>query len=252
MTAPLFLLPELADPLPPVGTVVELDGPEGHHAAVVRRIRVGESVRLGDGAGRGIAGTVVEATKRGLRIEVTELLPPAPTSPLRYVAAQAPAKGDRSELAVEMLTEVGIDEIVPWQASRAVVRWSGEREAKARARWVTAAREAAKQSRRLVVPEVAAPVNTAGLVELIKESDLTLVLHEEATTPLADVAMPAAGRVMIIIGPEGGIAPEELTAFTEAGGRTVLLGDGVLRASTAGVVALAGLKLNPGRAEAER
>ncbi len=93
------------------------------------------------------------------------------------------------------------------------------------------------------MPEVAAPASTAELVELIKESALTLVLHEEATTPLAAVPLPAAGPVMIIIGPEGGIAPEELAAFTEAGGRTVLLGDGVLRASTAGVAALAGLRL---------
>ncbi|WP_152364288.1 16S rRNA (uracil(1498)-N(3))-methyltransferase [Microlunatus speluncae] len=243
MTDPLFFLPELADPLPAVGAVIELGGPEGHHAAVVRRIRVGETVRLGDGAGRGIAGTVVEATKRGLRVEVTEVLSPTPVSPVRFVAAQAPAKGDRSELAVEMLTEVGVDEIVPWQASRAVVRWSGERTAKARARWITAAREAAKQSRRLVVPAVAEPVSTAELIELIKESELALVLHEAATTSLAEVPLPTAGQVMIIIGPEGGIAPEELTAFTEAGGRTVLLGDGVLRASTAGVVALAGLRL---------
>jgi 16S rRNA (uracil1498-N3)-methyltransferase len=239
----LFLLPELSDPLPSAGTVIELGGPEGHHAAVVRRIRAGESIMVGDGAGRGIVGTVVEATKRGLRVEVTAGLPPTPSSPLRYVAAQAPAKGDRSELAVEMLTEVGIDEIVPWQASRAVVRWTGERTTKARARWITAAREAAKQSRRLVVPDVALPASTAELVELIKESALTLVLHEEATTPLTDVPLPDAGRVMIIIGPEGGIAPEELAAFTEAGGRPVLLGDGVLRASTAGVVALAGLRL---------
>jgi len=243
VTDPLFLLPELADPLPAVGTVIELGGHEGHHAAVVRRIRVGETIRLGDGAGRGIAGTVVEATKRGLRVEVIEVLPPTPPAALRYIAAQAPAKGDRSELAVEMLTEVGIDEIVPWQASRAVVRWSGERTAKARARWITAAREAAKQSRRLVVPDVADPTSTAELLELIKESALTLVLHEAASTPLAEVPLPAAGRVMIIIGPEGGIAPDELAAFTDAGGKLVLLGDGVLRASTAGVVALAGFRL---------
>lgn len=243
MTDPLFWLPELADPLPPPGTVIELTGPEGHHAAVVRRLRPGEPVRIGDGRGRGVAGKVVEANKRGLGVEVIAALPAVRPGALRYVAAQAPAKGDRAELAVEMLTEAGIDEIVPWQASRAVVRWSAERAVKARARWAAAASEAAKQSRRLVIPEVAGPASTADLVEMIKETALTLVLHEEAATPLAELPLPDAGRVMIIIGPEGGIAPDELTAFTEAGGRSVLLGDTVLRSSTAGVVALAGLRL---------
>lgn len=243
MTDPIFWLTDLADPLPPAGTVLELTGPEGHHAAVVRRIRSGETVRLGDGRGRAVAGVVVAANKQGLQVEVTETLPVRAPGPLRYVAAQAPAKGDRSELAVELLTEAGIDEIVPWQASRAVVRWSAERAVKARARWVGTASEAAKQSRRLTVPEVTEPVSTTGLVELIKEAALALVLHEEATTPLAEVALPASGRVLIIVGPEGGIAPDELAAFTEAGGRPVLLGENVLRASTAGVVALAGLRL---------
>lgn len=243
MTDPIFWLPDLADPLPPAGTVLELSGPEGHHAAVVRRIRAGETVRLGDGRGRAVVGVVVAASKQGLEVEVTQPLPVRTPGPLRYVAAQAPAKGDRSELAVEMLTEAGIDELVPWQASRAVVRWSAERAVKARSRWAGTASEAAKQSRRLTVPEVTEPVSTAGLAELIKETALTLVLHEEATTPLAEITLPPAGRIMIIVGPEGGIAPDELAAFAAAGGRPVLLGENVLRASTAGVVALAGLRL---------
>ncbi|MFC7621021.1 16S rRNA (uracil(1498)-N(3))-methyltransferase [Microlunatus sp. GCM10028923] len=243
MTDPIFWLEDLADPLPPSGTLLALTGPEGHHAAVVRRIRSGETVRLGDGRGRAVAGVVVAANKQGLQVEVTEALPVRTPGPLHYVAAQAPAKGDRSELAVELLTEAGIDEIVPWQAARAVVRWSAERAVKARSRWAGTASEAAKQSRRLTVPEVTEPVSTAGLVELIKESALTLVLHEEAMTPLAEVALPATGRVMIIVGPEGGIAPDELETFAAAGARPVLLGENVLRASTAGVVALAGLRL---------
>lgn len=242
VTDPMFWLPELAAPLPAPGTVIELTGPEGHHAAVVRRLRPGEPVRVGDGRGRAVTGVVTEAGKQGLRLEVTGHLV-APPAPLRYVAAQAPAKGDRGELAVELMTEAGIDEIVPWQSARAVVRWSAERAVKARNRWISTASEAAKQARRLTVPEVAPPAGTGDLVELIKQSALTLVLHEEATTPLAEVPLPESGRVMIIIGPEGGIAPDEVAAFTAAGGRPVLLGQNVLRSSTAGVVALAGLKL---------
>ena len=242
MTFPLFLLEELADPVPPAGARVELGGPEGRHAAVVRRIGVGETVLLGDGTGRGVRGRVVEATKTGLLVEVEDQLA-APSRGLRFVAVQALAKGDRSELAVEMLTELGIDEIVPWSASRSIVRWSGERGDKSLGRWRSTVREATKQSRRLRVPEVVDAVTTKQLAARVGEVELALVLHEDATEPLAAFPLPAAGTVMIIIGPEGGITPGELATFTAAGARVVSISDSVLRTSTAGVVALAGLLL---------
>jgi 16S rRNA (uracil1498-N3)-methyltransferase len=153
------------------------------------------------------------------------------------------AKGDRSELAVEMMTEIGVSEIVPWQASRSIVRWSPERAARSLAKWRSAAREAAKQSRRLNVPQVSEPVDTRQLVQRAASADLALVLHEEAQESIAEVDLPAAGTVLIIIGPEGGISAEELGELTGAGARPVSISDGVLRTSTAGVVALAGLKL---------
>jgi 16S rRNA (uracil1498-N3)-methyltransferase len=153
------------------------------------------------------------------------------------------AKGDRSELAVEMMTEIGVNEIVPWQASRSIVRWSPERAARSLAKWRSAAREAAKQSRRLNVPQVSEPVDTRQLVQRAASADLALVLHEEAQESIAEVDLPRAGTVLIIIGPEGGISAEELGELTGAGARPVSISDGVLRTSTAGVVALAGLKL---------
>ncbi len=242
MTAPLFLTDELTDPLPAPGALLELGGDEGRHAAVVRRIGAGETVLVSDGKGRGVRATVVSASKAGLRLEVVETLtPPAP--PLRLVAVQALAKGDRSELAVEMLTEVGVAEIWPWQASRSIVRWSAERGDKALTRWRTTAREATKQSRRLRVPEVRPVLSTAQLVAALADADLALVLHEDATTPLREVALPAAGTVVLVVGPEGGISADELERFAVAGARPVLVSDGVLRTSTAGVVAAAGLLL---------
>ncbi len=242
MTFPLFLLEGLADPVPPAGARVELGGPEGRHAAAVRRIGVGETVLLGNGTGRGVRGRVVEATKTGLVVEVEDQLA-APNRGVRFVAVQALAKGDRSELAIEMLTELGIDEIVPWSASRSIVRWSGERGDKSLGRWRSTVREATKQSRRLRVPEVVDAVTTKQLAARVGEVELALVLHEDATEPLAAVPLPAAGTVMIIIGPEGGITPDERATFTVAGARVVSISDGVLRTSTAGVVALAGLLL---------
>jgi 16S rRNA (uracil1498-N3)-methyltransferase len=246
VTDPLFFLESLADdPLPAIGDQVCLDGDEGRHAAVVRRIRPGEMILVGDGRGRGVRGRVVEASKAGLVIEVSQTLNRLSSRPLRFIAAQALAKGDRAELAVEMLTELGIDEIVPWAASRSVVRWTPERADRSLARWRSAAREAAKQCRRLRIPEVADPASTRQLVTRVGSVDLALALHEEAADSLAAIDLPAAGTVLMIIGPEGGIAPDELDAFVGAGARPVSVSDGVLRTSTAGTVALAGMLLRP-------
>jgi 16S rRNA (uracil1498-N3)-methyltransferase len=243
MTDPLFFSADLGQPA--VGSRVTLGGQDGRHAVVVRRIRPGEMVMVGDGRGRGVRGRVVEVSKAGLVIEVSQMLTEPASRRVRFIAAQALAKGERAELAVEMLTELGIDEIVPWAASRSVVRWTADRAGKSLARWRAAVREAAKQSRRLRIPAVADPVSTGELVARVGSADLALVLHEDATESLATIDLPVAGSVLMIIGPEGGVAPDELGALVGAGARAVSLSDGVLRTSTAGTVALAGMLLRP-------
>ncbi|MFP5283282.1 MAG: 16S rRNA (uracil(1498)-N(3))-methyltransferase [Actinomycetes bacterium] len=240
MSEPLFLFDHLG--APGVGDTVTLAGEEGRHAVVVRRMRPGERVVLSDGRGHGLAGTVSRVTKASLDLVVEEIRH-APEPVLRYVVVQALAKGDRAELACEMLTEVGVAEIVPWQASRSVVRWPPDRQAKARARWQATVREAAKQSRRLRIPAVGPLTRTDEVSARLQQADLALVLHEEATDPLGSLALPSAGEVLIVVGPEGGISPEELAAFGAVGARPVSLGAGVLRTSTAGVAALAALTL---------
>jgi 16S rRNA (uracil1498-N3)-methyltransferase len=233
---------ELPDPGPAPGATLLLDGAEGRHAAVVRRLRVGETVLLTDGAGRGVRGPVVAVGKQSITVEVASVI--AEDAPaVRFVVAQALAKGDRGELAAELLTEVGVTEILPWQASRSIVRWSGERGAKGLTRWRSTVREAAKQSRRLWTPVVSDPVDTSTLAERVAAADVALLLHEAAAEPLAGVAVPAAGEVLLVVGPEGGISPEELSVLTAAGGRPTLLTPHVLRTSSAGVVACAGLML---------
>lgn len=243
MTRPMFLAEQA---LPGVGSVFRLGGDEGRHAAVVRRIRVGEEILVADGAGRGIVAETLAADKQGLELRVlTELS--TKSEPARFVAVQGLAKGDRGELAVEMLTEVGVDEIRPWQAGRSIVKWSGERGEKARAKWQTTAREAAKQSRRLRIPVVGETLTTRTLAHLISSVDLALVLHEGGADSLADVTLPANGVIIVVVGPEGGIGGEELVALTAAGARVVNLSDGVLRTSTAGVVAVGHLRLRAGQ-----
>lgn len=244
MTDALFLA-EFDDPQ--VGDEVSLTGEEARHAVAVRRIVEGETVLLADGAGTAVRGPVLSIDKAGLAMRVDEVLR-TPAGPLRFVAAQALAKGDRAELAVEVLTEMGIDEVVPWQAARSIVKWVPDRAERHLARWRSTAREATKQCRRFRVPVVTVPMSTRELALRVPETALTLILHEDATEVLADVTLPESGDVLLLIGPEGGIAPDELDQLTAAGGRAVRISDGVLRTSTAGVVALAQLQVLAQRA----
>jgi len=222
------------------GDLVEITGPEGHHAAAVRRIEVGESVLVSDGRGSAVRGPAVEVGRDLVRIRVAERLL-EPRKRFRWVAVQALIKGPRADLVVETLTELGVDEIIAWQASRSIVRWGADKRAKALGRWRTTARQASKQARRFTVPTVSF-ATTAELVSRIGAAQRTVVLHESASAPIRPQDLPDSGDVLMVVGPEGGISPAELEALTAAGGRPVLVADAVLRASTAPVVGLAQLQ----------
>ncbi len=237
-TPPLFLVEAL-----PAGDHAVLDGPEGRHAATVKRLRPGESVQLADGRGGIVHAVVVAAGRDTVELTVTERVVAEPPTP-RVLVAQALVKGDRGELAVELATEAGVDAILPWRAARSVARWEdGPRGQKALARWRSTVREAAKQARRPWVPVVEEPVTTAALARRVADADLALVLHEAAAEGLSDLGarLSGAGEVLLVVGPEGGVSDEELAALTAAGARQVRLGPEVLRASTAAAVALGAL-----------
>ncbi len=229
MTAALFLCDDLT------GDVVVLRGPEGRHAATVRRVQPGEAVDLADGQGTRAHCTVVGLGHDTVELRVHErVVEPRPAPWL--VLAQAIAKGDRGELAVELATEVGVDEVLPWAAERCIVRWDGPRGERALGRWRSTAREAGKQSRRARHPLVGEQVDGPALLERAARAT-TLVLHEQAEVPLASVDLPADGEVLLVVGPEGGITDRELRQLTAAGGTAVRLGSSVLRTSTAGAAA---------------
>jgi 16S rRNA (uracil1498-N3)-methyltransferase len=238
MSLPVHLVPSLAGVA--VGAEVTVEGDEAHHAVAVRRLRVGEQVVLTDGAGTSARGAVASTGKRVFVVVVEAVDTAEPVEP-SFVVVQALPKGDRGELAVEVLTEVGVTSIVPWAASRSVAVWKGERAAKSLARWRSTAREAAKQARRPWFPEVTGLASTADVVTLASGADLAVVLHEEATAALAALDVPSAGRVVVVVGPEGGLSPEEVDAFVAAGAVPVRLGAEVLRTSTAGLAAVAAL-----------
>jgi 16S rRNA (uracil1498-N3)-methyltransferase len=230
MTPPLFLVTREAL----AADSVVVAGAEGRHAHDVRRIRAGEIVDLGDGAGVVARGIVAEADRGRIVVDVTERRR-VPAAEPRFVVVQALAKGGRDEAAVEAMTELGVDAVLGWAAARSVAKWTdrtGER-------WAATARAATKQARRAWLPEVSGPLDTAALAERVGAADLAVVLHEDGEVRLAELAPPASGEALVVVGPEGGISPEELASFAAAGARVCKLGDPVLRTSTAGVAALA-------------
>jgi 16S rRNA (uracil1498-N3)-methyltransferase len=224
------------------GTVV-LSGPEGRHAATVRRLRPGERADLTDGAG--MVAECVVAGGRGGELELTVLSRrEEPRPEPRICIVQAVPKGDRAEQAVEMMTEVGVDVIVPWAAERCVAVWAGGRDQEARGqraleRWRATAREAAKQSRRAWLPEVTPLAPTAAVVQRCGAAACALVLEPGADVGLGAVELPSSGEIAVIVGPEGGLSATELTGFGRAGAVGVRLGPTVLRSSTAGAAAAA-------------
>jgi 16S rRNA (uracil1498-N3)-methyltransferase len=244
MSLPVHWVPSLGGVH--AGDPVRVEGDEAHHAVAVRRLRVGEGVVLTDGAGTTVTGTVAATGKRDLTVEAVDVVAvPAPDPALTVV--QALPKGDRGELAVEVLTEIGVSTIVPWAASRSVAVWKGERAVKSLARWRSTAREAAKQSRRAWFPGVAGLASTTDVVALVAAADLAVVLHEGAARPLSSLDVPATGTFVVVVGPEGGLTDDEVAAFAEAGAVPVRLGAEVLRTSTAGLAACAALLARTGR-----
>lgn len=240
MVATLFYV----DALPDVGSLAVLEGDEGFHAATVRRIRPGEQLALGDGTGRLAHCEVEHAGRDGLRARVLKRWSVAAARP-PVTVVQALPKSDRSELAIELATEAGADAFLAWQAARCVASWQGARADKGLRRWRAVARAAARQSRRAYIPPVDGVLSTAELAQRIRDEvaagAVVLALHESAADPMTGIDLAGSNALLLVVGPEGGIAPDEIAALTQAGAAPVRLGPQVLRTSTAAAVALGAL-----------
>ena len=244
MTAPVFVVEHFDAG---GGGRYVLDGPEGRHAVSVKRLRAGEDVVLTDGAGRWADCVVLDTEGKDRLILQLDSVSEEPAEQPRVTVVQALPKGDRGELAVETMTEVGVDAIVPWAAARCITQWKGDRGVKALGKWRATAREAGKQSRRERFPEVAEAATTKQVAALLAGADFAAVLHESGDEPLATAELPSTGDIVLVVGPEGGVAPEELALFEEAGAQAYRLGRSVLRTSTAGTAAAAVLLARTGR-----
>lgn len=236
MTAPVFIDEDLIEAMP--GSVITVTGAEAKHAISVMRLQAGESIDIVNGRGLRVSGVVAAGSdSRELRIDVLACENESGGLP-HITVVQAIPKGDRAELAVSMLTEVGVDRIIPWESEHCVVQWRGERAEKGAAKWRTAVREAAKQARRSTVPEVLDRLHTPELIPKVESAitagSVVWVLDETANgIPALD---PQATSVWLIVGPEGGLSASERAALAAAGAQSVRCGEPVLRTSTAGVI----------------
>ena len=236
MTSPVFIDEELIEATP--GSVITLSGSEAKHAVSAMRMHAGESIDIVNGQGLRVSGVVaVGSDPRELRVEVIACVVEEIGLP-SITVVQAIPKGDRAELAVSMLTEVGVERIIPWESEHCVVQWRGDRADKGVAKWRGTAREAAKQARRSTIPEITDRVSTSELIEMVKagvaEGCVVWVLDETGEgIPNLD---PQSTAVWLVVGPEGGLSSEERAALSECGAQRVRCGRSVLRASTAGVV----------------
>ena len=240
--ASLYLAPEMQIQDAVAGSVVTLEGEEGRHAIAVARVRVGEKISVGDGQGLVVSGVVASIDGGVVSLEARDVRREAAAVPELWLA-QALAKGDRDELAIQAATELGVAGVIAWASERSVTRWEGPKAAKGRDRWASIVREATKQSVRSRVPAVEPIMATAALSKVPGQ---LLVLVPDVERRLADIPLDAE-RITLIVGPEGGISPRELATLEAAGAILVRLGAEVLRTSTAGPAALAVLNVRLNR-----
>jgi 16S rRNA (uracil1498-N3)-methyltransferase len=240
--AHFYLSDELVAPV--VGERVSVTGAEARHAVTVSRLAVGESISIGNGAGLVVTGSIVAAEAGAFTVEVETVNQTPSASPAIWLA-QALAKGDRDEYAVQQATELGVDGVIPWAAQRSIVKWEGNKIAKGHQRWSAIVREATKQSLRPWIPEVGDLASTSVLCSLAGEARM-IVLDPTADQSLS--ALEPDGRdIVLVVGPEGGISQAELSRLTAAGASAWKLGGPVLRTSTAGPAAIAVLNSRLGR-----
>jgi 16S rRNA (uracil1498-N3)-methyltransferase len=226
--------------LPSSGEVI-VDGDEAHHALKVLRIKEGERIRLSDGAKSFAEVEVITIGKSQFTCSIKSYGEVAP-SRIQLTVVQALPKSDRIKETLELLTEGGVSEIIPWQAERSIAQWQSDSESK----WNSAVREASKQSRRVVIPRVSPRKNSRDVMTALTDADCVLVFHESETQPLSHVLEKIStkniSRLALIIGPEGGISERELAEFLAGGAIAVRMGEPIFRAAHAGVAALAAVQ----------
>ena len=239
MTHPLFYSPQATGSR--IDDLISLDRAASGHAIRSQRLQAKDPVLVSDGAGTLAEGVIQTADPQSTQIRVTQVSIQSQPR-VRINLVQALAKADRDLLAAQTATELGVDAVTPWQAQRSIVRIRAERAEKILGKWRSKLQAAAQQSRRAIIPDLKDPMITTEVARLHdpENGHHIVVLHEDGTTEIDHAVALTSGvqTLHIVVGPEGGVAPQELAAIEQAGGTAVKIGHNVLRSSTAGPVAI--------------
>ena len=263
MTDALFLLDTEHDDVPVnsdelnAGWKLALPQSVRRHAIQAMRLKDGDELQLSDGRGLRIHAVLCDA-QQGIAQVSSFSKEPQPITKLALI--QALAKTGHDEQAIDTATQIGVDEVIPWQADRSIAKWKVGRTGK---KWRQVLEAATEQSRRSWTPELGECVTSKQLVAICKRAcvrgDMVIVLHQDATktwnqleesiAALSDKCLQDGRQrtVYVVVGPEGGIGDTEIESFTNAGAEVCVLGSNILRASTAGPVALSLLARALGR-----
>ncbi len=217
------------------GQELELSPGPAQHLGRVLRMQPGQQIRIFDGRGHECLATLVQADKRRVVARLDQALPATTESPLQVHIGQCLSRGDRMDYAVQKATELGMASMTPLFSERCEVKLKGERQDKRTQHWQQVAVSACEQSYRAVIPEIAPPQPLSQWLQGV-QADLKLVLHHRTPRPLRD--LPAPGSIALLIGPEGGLTPDEISEAEAAGFTSIALGPRVLRTETAPVAAL--------------
>lgn len=242
MTAPVFFVHDLNGARGMQR--FEFTGPDAKHV-MVKRIEKGERLDLVDGRGTRVRSRLLEASPGYVLVEIEEVVSEPERSP-RITLIQALAKNGRDELAIEMATELGVDRVIAWQAERSIVRWQGKKQEKGLQKWANVLQVATKQSRRARVPSLVFAANASAAIAQVGGARL-IVMHESATDPITGLTDLGAKEYALVVGPEGGITEAEIEQFKQVGADIVLVGDTVMRVSTAVAAGLTSLNIATGR-----
>lgn len=225
---------------------------DAHHINRVMRMKENDKVIVSDNESQVVIASIIELGTKSVKLEIIESIASSSEANWQVAIAQALPKGDKMELIVQKCTEIGATQFIPFESQRVIVQYDHKKEAKRIERWQKIAKEAAEQAHRSKIPNVEATLSFKQLIQQFHQYDLVLFCYEETGKgkegqSIKDVLQAfkleieqqsSPIRILVIAGSEGGFTEQEAIQAKEAGAKLVGLGKRILRAETAGLVAL--------------